>query len=374
MSFSSYQSWSQSSDNDLSPNATSDNRYSHSRHTSHDQRDPTASIAAVSPSLEAAQQLASLSGNASIDNYSNSQITIDRTATNQYDPYFTTTATTSSSTKNHIAHQFLSERSFSSSSSIDTMSQSQQYDTPRKTRHPDELHMSASASNVAGQRGMISPREFSSQGPRINLEQSTPSASQYQGAGQLPGALQPGRPGPLSSNQPQAVSPQAMGGAPEYSTPSRGPNVGSHNYTRSSPAVSSGFDSGYVPYSATTPNADQSQFSTPASKYAPQSAQRTVSNTPLGLADIRPRADSSISETMGGGNQYAYDGSNSAPTNSNYLAPWAIYAFDWCKWPAQNHDAGKVAVGSYLEDGHNFVSVKRLCVADQANVSCRFKS
>jgi WD repeat-containing protein 68 len=56
-----------------------------------------------------------------------------------------------------------------------------------------------------------------------------------------------------------------------------------------------------------------------------------------------------------GANPYSYDGANAVPTNSNYLAPWAIYAFDWCKWPAQNHDAGKVAVGSYLEDGHNFV-------------------
>jgi len=195
------------------------------------------------------------------------------------------------------------------------------------------------------------------QAPRINLEQATPGSSQFQSAGQLPGALQPGRPGSMSSNHPQTIPAQAMGGAPEYSTPSRGPNVGSHNYTRSSPAVSSGFESGYVPYSATTPNTDQGQCSTPSNqKYTPQSTQRAVSNTPLGLADIRPRADSSISETLTGGSPYTYDGANAVPTNSNYLAPWAIYAFDWCKWPAQGHDAGKVAVGSYLEDGHNFVS------------------
>ena len=237
------------------------------------------------------------------------------------------------------------------------MSQSQSHDTPRRTRHPDELHMSGSTPNMTAQRGLLSPRDHPSQGPRINLEQASPSGSQYQSSTQLPGALQPGRPGSMSSNHPPTISTQSMGGPPEYSTPSRGPNVGSHNYTRSSPAVSSGYDSGYVPYSATTPTTDSSHFNTPTNqKYTPQSTQRTVSNTPLGLADIRPRADSSILEALGGSTPYAYDSGNAVPTNSNYLAPWAIYAFDWCKWPAQNHDAGKVAVGSYLEDGHNFVS------------------
>ena len=96
-------------------------------------------------------------------------------------------------------------------------------------------------------------------------------------------------------------------------------------------------------------------------KYVP-GQQRNVSNTPLGLADIRPRADSNLAEGLPGANPYSYDGATSQPTNSNYLAPWAIYAFDWCKWPAHNSDAGKVAVGSYLEDGHNFVSSQEQAV------------
>jgi WD repeat-containing protein 68 len=132
----------------------------------------------------------------------------------------------------------------------------------------------------------------------------------------------------------------------------------SHNYTRSSPA---GFDGqGYASFGATTPGASDQYTSPTNQKYTPQNAQRTVSNTPLGLADIRPRADSGLSDNIPGANPYSYDGANAVPTNSNYLAPWAIYAFDWCKWPAQNHDAGKVAVGSYLEDGHNFVSLEML--------------
>lgn len=74
-------------------------------------------------------------------------------------------------------------------------------------------------------------------------------------------------------------------------------------------------------------------------------------NTPLGLADIRPRADSSLSDGFPGG----YDQSSSQPGTSNYLAPWALYAFDWCKWPSTGNSTGKLAIGSYLEDGHNFV-------------------
>ena len=51
------------------------------------------------------------------------------------------------------------------------------------------------------------------------------------------------------------------------------------------------------------------------------------------------------------------DGMDRVPTNSNYLAPWPVFAFDWCKYPVPHgNSAGKMAVGSYLEDPHNFVS------------------
>jgi len=76
-------------------------------------------------------------------------------------------------------------------------------------------------------------------------------------------------------------------------------------------------------------------------------------NAPLGLADIRPRADSSISDGAPG--SLAYDLAHQNPGTSNYLAPWTAYAFDWCKWAPRGNDAGKLALASYLEDGHNFV-------------------
>jgi DDB1- and CUL4-associated factor 7 len=251
-------------------------------------------------------------------------------------------------------------------SSSGDMNQSQQFENQRRSRHPDELHLTPSATNMASQRGPLSPRDYTPAGPRISLEQATPEASQYQSVGQLPGSLQPGRPGPITANTAPNVPtlPQTMS-QEQYSSPSRSSALGlSHNYTRSSPAA--GFDGqGYTPFTPTTPGGtDQGHFTSPTTqKYTPQSTQRAVSNTPLGLADIRPRADSGLSDGLPGANPYSYDGANAVPTNSNYLAPWAIYAFDWCKWPAQNHDAGKVAVGSYLEDGHNFVSISVLSSA-----------
>lgn len=139
-------------------------------------------------------------------------------------------------------------------------------------------------------------------------------------------------------------------------TPSKPSLSMSHSYSRSSPAAAYDGSSNYHAYTPTTPGgASSSHLMSPLdpSKYNAPGSQRTISNTPLGLADIRPRADSSMSDgaqaTMG------YDPAIAQPGTSNYLAPWAIYAFDWCKWPPQGNGAGKLAVGSYLEDGHNFV-------------------
>lgn len=136
-----------------------------------------------------------------------------------------------------------------------------------------------------------------------------------------------------------------------------------HSYSRSSPA--GGYDassSNYHSYTPTTPGggtSSSSQFMSPSDmKYGAPGSQRNISNTPLGLADIRPRADSSMSD--GGPGGIGYDPTQAQPGTSNYLAPWAIYAFDWCKWAPQGNSAGKLAVGSYLEDGHNFVSSKDL--------------
>jgi DDB1- and CUL4-associated factor 7 len=249
------------------------------------------------------------------------------------------------------------------------MNQQQQYSAPRRTgtgsynSHPDELHMPPNMGQP------LSPREYSASNPHIKLEQAPPNApSQYQSTSSVPNVLQPGgmgnRPPAVSANTAPNLSTMQQ---TDYQTPSKPPALSlSHSYSRSSPAAGYEGSSSYMPYTPTTPGgtASTSQFMSPSdSKYnALPGSQRHISNTPLGLADIRPRADSSMSDGMPG--SLAYEFANAQPGTSNYLAPWALYAFDWCKWAPQGNGAGKLAIGSYLEDGHNFVSLAlHLCRA-----------
>ncbi|KAI9825912.1 MAG: hypothetical protein M1832_000853 [Thelocarpon impressellum] len=248
---------------------------------------------------------------------------------------------------------------------------SSQFETPRRQgtlgRQSEELHMPPQAGQ---QQTFQSTLNYGGSGgpPNIKLQQATPQGSSAafspsSPGGNLPGALQSGntgRPLPSSVNTaPSSLPTVSQLSAQPYSSPSRSTSSNqSHSYSRSSPG---GFDGQkYIPYSSTP---ESSKYATPPiQKYTPiQQQQGAQSNSPLGLADIRPRADSGMSDDPLGANPYSYDGAMSAPQHSNYQAPWAIYAFDWCKWsvtqPGSGGGAGKVAVGSYLEDGHNFIQI-----------------
>lgn len=231
-----------------------------------------------------------------------------------------------------------------------------------------QQHHMQGSSQYGQQHGHMSPRGYStpSGGPHIKLDQASGNPSSYQSASAVPSVLQPGgplaRPAPIGTNT--APNLPTMAGSisqqQDYQTPAKPQLNLSHSYSRSSPAAA--YDGptnpGFSPYTPTTPNAggpSSSQFMSPADRrYDAPGSQRNISHTPLGLADIRPRADSSLSDGMPAG----FDiGTQNAPQGtSNYMAPWASYAFDWCKWAPQGNGAGKVAIGSYLEDGHNFVS------------------
>lgn len=236
-------------------------------------------------------------------------------------------------------------------------------------------------------RPYMSPQDYA---PQIRLDEApgpAPSSSSqhqhyqqpqspYQPANSVPNILQPGL-----SSRPQAVSantaptlptlqgsllPDSHQQQPEYQTPSKPTLNMSHAYSRSSPAAGYDTPGSYHPYTPTTPGgsagapgaSSSSQFMSPTDipKYGVSSTGRTISNTPLGLADIRPRADSTMSEGAPG--SLGYDLANAQPGTSNYMAQWPMYAFDWCKWRPQGNSAGKLAVGSYLEDGHNFVRIR----------------
>ncbi|KAL7269168.1 hypothetical protein RUND412_008179 [Rhizina undulata] len=44
--------------------------------------------------------------------------------------------------------------------------------------------------------------------------------------------------------------------------------------------------------------------------------------------------------------------------NGRWMSPWGLYAVDWCKWPVPaGQGYGRVAVGSYAEDSHNYIQI-----------------
>ena len=236
------------------------------------------------------------------------------------------------------------------SSAPATTNTPQKYDNSRRplgyNRLPEELHIPQNYTSM----GQSSSRDSAYNSNQESGRDGGHPSQQYSSSATLPGSLQPGNPArPHMSSVNTAPStvpvlPPISTQSQPYSSPSRTSTAShAHSYSRSSPAA---------PF-VNTP--DDSKFASPSNhKYNSQAA----SYSPLGLADIRPRAGSG--DGPASANPYVNDGYSSVPTNCNYLAPWAVYAFDWCKWPVQQHglgDAGgKMAIGSYLEDGHNFVS------------------
>lgn len=265
---------------------------------------------------------------------------------------------------------FPSQGSSAAASSIETATA-----FPPPSRQAEELYFPGSSSDMRQSNRSELPRQHSyhaaqdhkaGSGPGINVQQATPQGMSYSNASSgssLPGALQPGRPSASSINtSPAAVPtlPQISTQSQQYATPSRSSGASHfHSYSRSSPA---GLDQQkYVPFTNTPEN---SKYTTPpAQRYtSSQTPQGTGGYSPLGLADIRPISDDPVSA-----NPLTSDGYPTVPTNSNYLAPWGVYAFDWCKWtvPQQlaGESAGKMAVGSYVEDGHNFVQpIQNVCL------------
>ena len=203
--------------------------------------------------------------------------------------------------------------------------------------------------------------------PGINVHQATPQGSHpstFSLGASLPGSLQPGRPGASTSiTAPSTIPtlPQIQNSTQPMNNSSR-PSTASHahSHSRSSPA---GMDT--LKYSPFVNTPETTKYATPPShRYT--SSQTTPGDSaysPLGLADIRPIGDSGLDGPQSA-NPYSNEGYPDFPTISNYLAPWPVYAYDWCKWPVQQSSsggsAGKMAIGSYVEDGHNFVS-SRLC-------------
>lgn len=241
---------------------------------------------------------------------------------------------------------------------------------PSFGRQPEELHIPAAhhslASNDRRQQGQtqLPPQpDYSHLSPSINVQQSATNPPHYSaGNSTLPGALQSGhtgtgsRPGPPSANTTSsslATLSQLSTQPPATSAPSRSSMNNNHGYSRSSPA---GFEHQKHKHVGSTP--DSGKYKSPNSAGYQSQTPQASPYSPLGLADIRPHTESGLPEDITGPNALTSEYSQ-VPTNSNYLAPWPAYALDWCKWPPPSNSpsAGKIAVGSYLEDNHNFVRI-----------------
>lgn len=110
--------------------------------------------------------------------------------------------------------------------------------------------------------------------------------------------------------------------------------------------------SGSIAYSA------GDSASTSSTKYTPSSSMQGSS---IASGDRKYNHPNSLptynSSTVNQSDPYA---GAVGSTNGRYLAPWGIFAVDWCKWPVSPGGNGlggfgRVAIGSYSEDSHNCV-------------------
>ncbi|KAK0640490.1 WD repeat-containing protein [Lasiodiplodia hormozganensis] len=260
---------------------------------------------------------------------------------------------------------------------------------PVAQREPEDLHIppagqqSASHSQLFNSPVALTPGG-GAQNLNISLQHATPPQNQQPQDAQfansassvpdLPAPLQPGpaagaRPAPSASYTAPTTVPKINTNAQQYTLPTRSSTMQSssstHSYSRSSPA---GLDQKYIPFNSTVPTPEMPKYApTPSQRhYQAQTPSGAASNSPLALSDIRPRANSTIGEDMPANTTLMSDLETRAAGNCNYLAPWPVYAYDWCKWPVHGgNSAGKMAVGSYLEDPHNFIQIIDTHIAPQ---------
>jgi WD repeat-containing protein 68 len=224
---------------------------------------------------------------------------------------------------------------------------SQQYTTPR--RGHARLPSNAPPLQYTPEAYQQPPQPYASNPPQFNLHQATPGQQPVSqpasvlpsnaGMSNVPGSLQPGAganvratsssstaPGSATNMQPLPIQTNAQQYAQSSQPPSRSNTH--HSHSRSSPAGMDGLSSTgqkYIPFNQ-TPN--QTPLSSNPKAFNAMSSGNPsggTSHSPLNLTDIRSRTISDAQEpAMGTNMMYSY---NDAPTNSNYMAPFATYAF-----------------------------------------------
>ncbi len=225
----------------------------------------------------------------------------------------------------------------------------------------EELHLSQQGTAMSDIHHYGAPPAYTGEGLSIKIEPSTP---QHPTAGQaLPGTLQPGglglasRPAPLGATNTASSLPQISTQMQQPSLSARPMTLNhTHSYSRSSPGAMD--QPKYKPFSNTP---EQSNYPSSQNSYMPHTPLGPSSYSPLGLADIRQRTDPTFSDRQYSAGYAQETEVSPYPQTSNYNAPWPIYAVDWCKWPPRSNtgSSGKVAIGSYQEDNHNYVSIEK---------------
>lgn len=129
----------------------------------------------------------------------------------------------------------------------------------------------------------------------------------------------------------------------------------SHSYSRSSPAAN--VEHKYTPF-PNTPESSKYSSTSSSKHYIPHTPTGAPSQSPLALTDIRPpRTELHMGDDLTSPSAALLQEPSITQVTSCYNAPWPIYAYDWCKWPVSaGNGVGKMAICSYLEDSHNYVS------------------
>ena len=243
-------------------------------------------------------------------------------------------------------------------------------------RQPEELHIPPAPANPPP----ISSRRQSTQDYVVHTDQfMAPKTNNLHALGtgpynrnslsssNLPGALQSGisaagRPHAISTNTAPSLIPTVpqMSMHPQSNSGNVVRPINTHGHSRSSPA---GFEQPRYKQQQQQQGSSAAEdprkyvSSSYNSSYHPMSKGGGGSAlSPLGLADIRSSGGDLLVDSAAMSPRSRLPTNNEeVPRNSNYIAPWPIYAMDWCKWPVHHGGAGKIAFGSYLEDSHNYV-------------------
>lgn len=228
---------------------------------------------------------------------------------------------------------------------------------------PQELHPLHRPTDPV-QAQQIIPSGNSSQSHLPQQLQQQPQ-QQYQAYHSVQSSSNTGsRPQPQPSHTAPGSIPQIINPSQQQQSSMHRTNTTSSSYSHSSkyspqlnpsasvshrdPAGSAGGDSGrkYTHPGALTPT-------------YPQSAQHSSSHSHSGAAHLGMGLAGLSSPGASVREREDVIGGIGAVGNGKWMSPWSLFALDWCKWQPTSGGYGRIAVGSYAEDSHNYVSIDR---------------